>query len=113
MKADGQLPADTGMRSSKYLIEQDHRGAKLRVVPMLGFKRSRTAAITIVGVELLRGIHKGQFDLGGLHLKDRSTPAAWSAALVLQLHFPAGPDFLPLDNKRDSGCPWRGGQAHF
>ena len=50
MKIDGLLPADTGVRSSKYLnnlIEQDHRGVKLRVDPMLGFKRFRTAAIVI------------------------------------------------------------------
>jgi transposase-like protein len=54
MKADGQLLADTKVRSSKYLnnlIEQDHRGIKLRVGPMLGFKWFRTAAITIAGVE--------------------------------------------------------------
>ncbi len=33
---------------------------------MLGLKGSRTAAITIAGVELLRRIHKGQFNLRGL-----------------------------------------------
>ena len=41
MKADGQIPGDTKVRSSKYLnnlIEQDHRGVKLRIGPMLGFK---------------------------------------------------------------------------
>jgi transposase-like protein len=46
MKADGQLLADTKVRSSKYLnnlIEQDHRGVKLRIGPMLGFKWFRTA----------------------------------------------------------------------
>jgi transposase-like protein len=35
LKADGQLPAETKVRSSKYLnnlIEQDHRGVKLRIV---------------------------------------------------------------------------------
>jgi transposase-like protein len=44
MKSDGQLPADTKVRSSKYLnnlIEQDHRGVKLRLGPMLGSKGSR------------------------------------------------------------------------
>jgi transposase-like protein len=57
MQADGQLAAVTKLRSSKYLnnlIEQDHRGVKLRIGPMLGFKRFRTAAITIAGIELLR-----------------------------------------------------------
>ena len=84
MKADGQLRADTKVRSSKYLnnlIEQDHRGVKLRIGPMLGFKWFRTAAITIAGVELLRRIHKGQFDLRALRLKDRTAPVVWNAAL--------------------------------
>ena len=56
MQAGGQLPTDTKLRSSKYLnnlIEQDHRGVKLRIDPMLGFKRFETAAITISGIELL------------------------------------------------------------
>jgi transposase-like protein len=85
MKAAGQLAADTKLRSSKYLnnlIEQDHRGVKLRIGPMLGFKRFRTAAITIAGIELLRRIHKGQFNLARLRLKDRSMPAIWNAVLA-------------------------------
>ena len=85
MKADGQIPGDTKVRSSRYLnnlIEQDHRGVKLRIAPMLGFKWFRTAAITISGIELLRRIHKGQFNLSGLRLKDRSTPAVWNAVLA-------------------------------
>ena len=85
MKVDGQLPADTKLRSSKYLnnlIEQDHRGVKLRIGPMLGFKWFRTAAVTIAGIELLHRIHKGQFNLGRLRLKVRSAPALWSAVLA-------------------------------
>ena len=85
MKTDGQLPADTKIRSSRYLnnrIEQDHRGVKLRIGPMLGFKWFRTAAIVIAGVELLRRIREGQFNLGRLRLKDRSTPAVWNAVLA-------------------------------
>ena len=85
MKTEDELPADTKLRSSKYLnnlVEQDHRGVKLRISPMLGFKRFRTAAITIAGIELLRRIHKGQFNLGKLRLKDRSTPAVWNAVLA-------------------------------
>jgi transposase-like protein len=85
MKADDQLLADTKVRSSKSLnnlIEQDHRGVKLRIGPMLGFKWFRTAAITIAGVELLRRIHKGQFDLRALHLKDGTAPAMWKAVLA-------------------------------
>lgn len=87
MKADGRMPAGTKLRSSKYLnnlIEQDHRGVKLRIAPMLGFKRFKTAAITIAGIELRRRIHKGQFNLGGLRLKDRSTSAIWNAVLAAQ-----------------------------
>ena len=85
MKTAGQLAADTKLRSSKYLnnlIEQDHRGVKLRIGPMLGFKWFRTAAATIAGIELLRRIRKGQFNLGKLRLKDRSTPAIWNAVLA-------------------------------
>jgi len=85
MKTEDELPADTKLRSSKYLnnlIEQDHRGVKLRIGPMLGFKWFRTAAVTIAGIELLRRIHKGQFNLGRLRLKDRSTPAVWNAVLA-------------------------------
>ena len=64
------------------LIEQDHRGVKLRIGPMLGFKWFRTAAIVIVGIELLRRIHKGQFSLSRLRLKDTNTPAVWNAVLA-------------------------------
>ena len=85
MKAGGALPDDTKLRSSKYLnnlIEPDHRGVKLRLGPMLGFKRFRTAALTIGGVELLRRIHKGQFNLGRLRLNDRYAAAVWNAVLA-------------------------------
>jgi len=87
MKADGELPTGTKLRSSKYLnnlIEQDHRGVKLRIGPMLGFKRFETAAITIAGIELLLRIGKGQFNLGGLRLRDRRAPAVWDAVLAAQ-----------------------------
>ena len=85
MKTDGQLPADTKIRSSKYqnnLIEQDHRGVKLRIGPMLGFKWFNTAAIVIAGIELLRRIHKGQFNFGRLRLKNSGTSAVWDAVLA-------------------------------
>jgi hypothetical protein len=55
---------------------------KLRIGPMLGLKLFRTAAITIAGVELLRRIHKGQFNLRALHLKDRTASVVWNAALA-------------------------------
>jgi transposase-like protein len=84
-KAEGQMPLGTKLRSSKYLnnlIEQDHRGVKLRIGPMLGFKRFQTTAVTIAGVELLRRSYKGQFRLGRLGLKDRSASAIWNAVLA-------------------------------
>jgi NRPS condensation-like uncharacterized protein len=53
--------------------EQHHRGAKLRIGPMLGFKWFRTAAITIARVELLRRIHKDQFDLRAAPQRQNAT----------------------------------------
>ncbi len=47
---------------------------------MLGFKRFRSAATTISGIELTHRIRKGQFDLAELGLKDAAAPAAWNAA---------------------------------
>jgi transposase-like protein len=84
MKADQFLPADTTLRSSKYLnnlIEQDHRNIKSWVNAMLGFKRFRDAAITISGVELMHRIRKGQFNLARLRLKDSTEPAVWKSVL--------------------------------
>jgi transposase-like protein len=46
MKTDGELPADTKVRSSKYLnnlIEQDHRGVKLRAGVLLSLRRNAGA----------------------------------------------------------------------
>jgi transposase-like protein len=63
LKADGSLPTETRVRSSKYLnnlIEQDHQIIKHRVAVMLGFKQFRNAVITIVGIELMHRIRKGQ-----------------------------------------------------
>ena len=84
LKTDGLLPAETKLRSSKYLnnlIEQDHRGVKQRIVVMLGFKGFRNAAITIAGIELRHRIRKGQFRLGRLGVQDRAAPAVWNAVL--------------------------------
>jgi len=52
------------IRKCKYLnniIEQDHRGPKLRVKPMLGFKSKSSAEILIAGVEFLHMLKKNQF----------------------------------------------------
>jgi transposase-like protein len=84
MKADGLLPEDTKVRSSKYLnnlIKQDHRHIKSRTNAMLGFKRFRSAATTISGIELTHHIRKGQFDLAKLGLKDAAAPVVWNAVL--------------------------------
>jgi transposase-like protein len=84
MKAEGLLPAGTEVRSSKYLnnlIEQDHRNIKSRTKVMLGFKRFRSAATTISGIELMHRIRKGQFNLAKLGLKDATTPDVWNAVL--------------------------------
>ena len=86
MKATGELPDYTTLRSSKYLnnlIEQDHCSVKLRIGPMLGFRLLLgTATITIAGIELLRRIQKGQFNLGRLRLEDRSASDICNAALA-------------------------------
>jgi len=84
MKANGLLPEDTKARSSKYLnnvIEQDHRHIKSRTNVMLGFKRCRSAATTISGIELTHRIRKGQFDLTELGLKEATASAVWNAVL--------------------------------
>jgi transposase-like protein len=78
------LPGDTKVRTSKYLnnlIEQDHRNIKSRTNVMLGFKRFRSAATTISGIELIHGIRKGQFDLRPLGLKDTAALYVWNAVL--------------------------------
>ena len=84
LQDDRLLLQDTNLRSSKYLnnmIEQDHRGVKSRIGAMLGFKIFSNAAITIAGIELIRRIRKGQFNLRRLRIKDTSAPAVWNAVL--------------------------------
>src|SRR5882762_4378273 len=64
LKAKGVLPAQTLVRTNKYLnkmIEQDHRKVKQRYYPMLGFKRFGNAEVTLSGIELANKIKKGQF----------------------------------------------------
>jgi transposase-like protein len=84
LKGDGALPESTKLRSSNYLnnlIEQDHRGVKQRIAPMLGFKQFRNAAITIAGIELMHRIRKGQFALGRLGVQGRVASEVWHAVL--------------------------------
>jgi hypothetical protein len=82
LKANGSLPNDTKLRSSKYLIEQDHRGVKQRIAVMPGFKGFRHAAITIAGIELMHRIRKGQFGLGRLSVQGQTASAVWNAVLA-------------------------------
>ena len=80
-----QASKRTKIRSSKYLnnrIEQDHRSIKLRLGPMLGLKRFRSASITITGIELIYRIRKGQFKLGTLRVNGKTTPEIWNAVLA-------------------------------
>ena len=66
MQAGGQLPADTKLRSSKYLnnlIEQDHRGVLLRYRSDADLSGLTPQRSQLLGSELLRRIHKGQFNL--------------------------------------------------
>jgi transposase-like protein len=75
----------TKLRSSKYLnnlIEQDHRGIKFWIRPMLGFKNYDCAATTIAGIELLRRIAKNQFSFHRLRVKDQAAPEIWNAVLA-------------------------------
>jgi transposase-like protein len=69
-------------RSNALLLpDQDHRHIKSRVNVMLGFKRFRSAAVTLAGIELMHRIRKGQFDLASVCLKDTTSPALWMAVL--------------------------------
>ena len=84
LKADGSLPRNTKLRSSKYLnnlIEQDHRSVKQCVAVMLGFKQFRNAMITIAGIELMHRIRKGQFGLRRLGVHGGAAPTIWKAIL--------------------------------
>jgi putative transposase len=56
------------IRQVKYLnnrVEQDHRGVKRVTGPMLGFKSFAAAQSTLVGIELMRMLRKGQL-IGGV-----------------------------------------------
>jgi transposase-like protein len=61
------------------MIEQDHRGVKSLIAPMLGFKVFKRAAVTIAGIELLQRIRKGLDHLG---VQGQAAPANWTAVLA-------------------------------
>ncbi len=53
------------IRKSKYLnnaVEQDHRGVKRIIRPVMGFKSFESAQATLKGIELMRMLRKGQLD---------------------------------------------------
>jgi transposase-like protein len=64
------------------MIEQDHRNVKMRIGPMLGFKRFKYAATAIAGIELTHRIRKGQFSLDTLNVQGQAAPAVWYAVLA-------------------------------
>ena len=65
------------------IIEQDHRAIKRRVSAMLGFKTFRTAAVTLMGIELAHKIRKQQFSIGYRRgRKYGSIAGAWAVALM-------------------------------
>ena len=71
------------IRQVKYLnnmVEQDHRGVKRVTRPMLGFKSFEAAQGTLVGIELMHMLKKGQ--LVGEEGAEGLTPAEQFYALA-------------------------------
>jgi putative transposase len=71
------------IRQIKYLnnmVEQDHRGVKRVTRPMLGFKSFEAAQATLVGIELMHMLKKGQ--LVGETRAEGLTPAEQFYSLV-------------------------------
>jgi transposase-like protein len=85
LKAEGVLPAQTLVRTSKYLnnlIEQDHRRVKQRCYPMLWFKVFGNAEVTLSGIELANKIKKGQFDTSEIAGPGAMILQVWEAVLA-------------------------------
>ena len=85
MKAEVVLPAQTLVRTNKYLnnlIEQDHRKAPQRCYPMLGFKIFGNAQVTLSGIELANKIKKGQFDTSEITRPGAMILQVWETALA-------------------------------
>jgi len=85
LKAEGVLPAQTLIRTNKYLnnmIEQDHRKVKQRCYPMLGFKIFGNAEVTLSGIELANKIKKGQFDTSEITNPRAMILQVWEAVLA-------------------------------
>ena len=85
LKAEGALPTQTLVRTSKYLnnlIEQDHRRVKQRCYPMLGFKTFGNAEVTLSGIELANKIKKGQFDTSEITSPGAMILQVWESVLA-------------------------------
>src|SRR5262249_30482856 len=85
LKAEGALPAQTLVRTSKYLnnmIEQDHRRVKQRYYPMLGFKRYGNAKVTLGGIDLANKIKKGQFNTSEITGPGAMIPQGWEGVIA-------------------------------
>ena len=85
LKAEGVLPAQTLVRTNKYLnniIEQDHRMAPQRCYPMLGFKTFGNAQVTLSEIELENKIKKGQFDTSDITRPGAMILQVWEAVLA-------------------------------
>ena len=71
------------IRQVKYVnhvVEQDHRAVKRVTRPMLGFKAFEAAQGTLVGIELMHMLEKGQMVVE--EGEERLTPAEQSYALA-------------------------------
>jgi putative transposase len=62
------------------IIEQDHRGVKRMTRPILGFKSYAAAQATLIGIELMHMLKKGQ--LVGEEGAEGLTPAKQFYALA-------------------------------
>ena len=72
-----------GRRYLNNIVEQDHRAIKRRCAAMLGLKTSRTAAITLAGIELAHRIHKQQFSIARRYSgRPASLKQLWEMALA-------------------------------
>ena len=63
LKVENVISQSTDLRTIKYLnniLEQDHRFIKKIIKPMLGFKSFYTAKRTIIGIEIINAVRKGQ-----------------------------------------------------
>jgi len=77
----GLLPKDVEHRTSKYLnniVEADHGALKRMIRPTRGFRRMKTAAVTLMGFETMRMICHG-------HCIQRKCQATGEVRLINQL----------------------------